>query len=150
MSAREKDSPVGKIDTFELLCAIIDREMQCPTNMQCEYAKAPKCPHCRSQQTIKRGHNPTGKQRYQCKACNRSFSFSTGRSLSSTHIPRDTWLLFAECHLSKKSLRETAHICNISLTTAFHMRKRLSVAVSRYTYQIKLQMQKIRHMDNTR
>ena len=29
------------------------------------------CPHCHSAALIKAGHNPSGSQRYQCKACQR-------------------------------------------------------------------------------
>jgi transposase-like protein len=29
------------------------------------------CPHCQSPTLIKAGHNPSGSQRYQCKACHR-------------------------------------------------------------------------------
>jgi insertion element IS1 protein InsB len=31
-----------------------------------------RCPHCRSQEIVKNGHSPTGKQQYRCKVCGRS------------------------------------------------------------------------------
>ncbi len=30
------------------------------------------CPQCRSQEIVKNGHSPKGKQQYRCKACGRS------------------------------------------------------------------------------
>ena len=31
-----------------------------------------RCPHCRSREVVKNGHNSKGKQQYRCKACGRS------------------------------------------------------------------------------
>jgi transposase-like protein len=31
-----------------------------------------RCPHCRTQEIVKNGHSPKGKQQYRCKACGRS------------------------------------------------------------------------------
>ena len=33
-----------------------------------------KCTHCESEQTVKAGMNPSGSQRYLCKACGRHFT----------------------------------------------------------------------------
>src|SRR6266850_742521 len=31
-----------------------------------------RCPHCRSLEVVKNGHNPQGKQQYRCKQCGKS------------------------------------------------------------------------------
>jgi transposase-like protein len=31
-----------------------------------------QCPHCHSENIIRNGHNPKGKQQYRCKRCGRS------------------------------------------------------------------------------
>lgn len=129
-----------KADLLALLCIIIKRELSRPP-----YAVActtpPNCPRCGNRHTTKRGHDATGKQRYRCSACNRSFTTATGSPLSSTNVPLDTWLVFAECCADRQSLRDSALRCGVSLKTAFFMRKRLNNAIVDYSGKVKRSLQ---------
>lgn len=119
-----------------LLHLIIQREICRPPNVR-NSASPPRCPRCHNSIVAKRGHDSMGRQRYRCNACMRSFTVATGSSLSSTNVSVETWLLFAECFIDKKPLREAAAYCNVSLKTAFYMRKRLNRSITRYSGQAK-------------
>ena len=120
-----------------LLETIITRELSVPPGYAINNSPNPSCPHCRSKRTAKRGHDAYGRQRYMCKSCLRSFTESTGKTLSSTNLSLETWLVFAECHIGQLSLRESAQKCDVSLKTAFYMRKRIVAIVHLYSRQVK-------------
>lgn len=126
-----------KAEALELLCAIIVRELSRPPCNRASMHPRLRCPRCKSNSVVKRGLDSTGKQRFQCGACNRSFTAVTGNELSSTNIPLDTWLSFAKCHIDKNTLRDSALECNVSLKTAFYMRKRLNDIISKYSAVVK-------------
>ena len=54
-----------------------------------------RCPHCDSENIIKRGyHNtPIARCRYECKACKTRFDDLTDTVLSGHHQPLSTWIL---------------------------------------------------------
>ncbi len=123
-----------KANLLALLCAIIKRELARPPHND---AYSARCPRCGSVRVAKRGHDATGKQRYSCSACQRSFTAATGSVFNSTNVPLDTWLSFARCCVDKRTLRDSAAQCSVSLKTAFYMRKRLNSAVGKYAAQVK-------------
>lgn len=116
-----------------LLCTIIERELSGTCSLSQQGPQLPRCPRCGSHDISKRGHDSTGKQRFLCKSCNRSFTAATGSALRSTKIPLSTWVKFAECHVEGLSLRTTANYCHISLKTAFYMRKRINQTIAAYS-----------------
>ena len=122
---------------LNLLYAIIRRELSRNDSSNTLTTKPNRCPRCGKTSAIKRGHDSTGKQRYQCKECKRSYTTVTGSEFSSTNLSLETWMVFAECYVDKDSLRTAAKRCNVSLKTAFHMRKRLSRTINRYSLQVK-------------
>ena len=126
-----------KTEALELLRAIITRELSRPPYNRASISLELHCPRCKSNAVVKRGLDSTGKQRYQCGACNRSFTATTGNELGSTNIPLETWLSFAQCHIDKKTLRDSALTCNVSLKTAFYMRKRLNSIIGKYSAVVK-------------
>lgn len=123
-----------KTDSLALLRAIIQRELSRSPHA---YTHQLHCPHCGSPYVTKRGHDATGKQRFACKTCRRSFTAATGSVLSSTNIPLDTWLAFVKCCVDKQTLRDSAKQCNISLKTAFYMKRRLGRVIGEYSRHVK-------------
>jgi len=140
--ARKTDAATRRLrtDLLNLVCAIVKRELSRPP-----YEPAPsasvRCPRCNNSRTIRRGRDETGKQRYQCKTCERSFTVATGSALSSTNIPLGTWLAFAECYVDKQSLRDSATQCSVCLKTAFYMRKRMDVIIGNYAAKVRHRLQ---------
>jgi transposase-like protein len=120
-----------------LLCAIIERELSGSCSSPQQESQLPRCPRCGNHDISKRGHDSTGKQRFSCKSCNRSFTAATGSALRSTKIPLSTWVKFAACHVEGLSLRVTADHCQISLKTAFYMRKRINQTIAAYSLRAK-------------
>ena len=57
---------------------------------------APKCPHCKNTDIIKRGMNDTNKyrQRYECRSCQVRFDDLTGIVFASHHQPVNVWIIF--------------------------------------------------------
>jgi transposase-like protein len=53
------------------------------------------CPHCDSEQIIKRGRHghQAARCRYECKACGKRFDDLTGTVLAGHHQPLSTWIL---------------------------------------------------------
>lgn len=83
------------------------------------------CPSCGSCFIRKRGHDAKGRQRYLCKGCNKSSTVQTSSNLASTKLPLSVWLVFARCHVEKRSIRQSAEICKVSSKTALAMRHRI-------------------------
>ena len=56
---------------------------------------APKCPHCKSMDIIKRGMDDTNqyRQRYECKNCQVRFDDLTGTIFASHHQPVKVWII---------------------------------------------------------
>ena len=54
-----------------------------------------RCPHCDSDQIIKRGKHShqIERSRYECKSCNKRFDDLTGTVLAGHHQPLSTWVL---------------------------------------------------------
>jgi transposase-like protein len=81
-----------------------------------------QCPHCHTDNSVKRGF-ANNLQRYQCKACRRTFNALTGTPLSRLRF-KEQWLGYASELIEGLSLRKIAKICPISKNTAFLWRHR--------------------------
>ncbi len=71
-------------------------EEQCyKTVRQLRWPEKIHCPHCDSENVIKRGHHSTqtARCRYECKACDKRFDDLTGTVLEGHHQPLSTWIL---------------------------------------------------------
>ena len=86
------------------------------------------CPHCQSK-SVKRNGKVHGRQRYLCKACNKSFGDFTFTLLDGTHYP-EKWLQYVECMVLGQSLRTIAFELKIHLSTAFYWRHKILMALS--------------------
>lgn len=106
----EKDSPVGIAATIES-----------------NFSKAPKCPHCCSEEIHKWGFR-NKRQRYRCKTCRSTFN-----SFSKTHLARlqhpEKWDQYLEGMTHSMTLRPAAKQCGINLKTAFRWRHRVLQAI---------------------
>ena len=77
----------------------------------------PVCPRCGGSHVVKNGkHN--GRQRFVCKDCKKTIGLSRGSLYFSGKKPFLAWQNFVRDLEARKSLRECARRCNISLTTA--------------------------------
>ena len=71
-------------------------EDQCyETVRQLRWTNGVRCPHCDSDQSIKRGRHShqTARCRYECKGCGKRFDDLTGTVLAGHHQPLSTWIL---------------------------------------------------------
>lgn len=95
------------------------------------------CPHCQGINVVKNGHKGNI-QRFKCKDCGKTFTFSNNTILFSTKKDLETWKKYCECFLDKKSLRRCAEICDISLETAFRWRHKILDALQNMQSNITL------------
>lgn len=88
------------------------------------------CPHCGSKHVIKYGHH-NGVQRYQCKDCKATFGSTNDSLLYRSRFSYDIWINFIQCELLHLSLRKTADLLSISVTSCFYLRHKLYDAISK-------------------
>lgn len=92
------------------------------------FTKGVFCPHCSSKHTVRNG-KAQGKQRYLCKDCGKSFGDFTNSTLSGTKSSYDKWFSYMKCMVKGYSLRQTAAVVGISLSTAFCWRHKILTAL---------------------
>ncbi len=81
-----------------------------------------RCPHC--EHTIySRWGTSHGLQRYRCKHCKKTFNALTGSSLSRLRY-KALWIRYSRCLRDGLSIKKSAKICGIDITTAFRWRHR--------------------------
>ena len=83
------------------------------------------CIYCGSTHVVKNGTRKDGTQRFLCRACRRSFLPTSNSVTSRTRKRLSVWASYINCMLDKKTLRETAEECQISMTTAFLWRHKI-------------------------
>lgn len=83
------------------------------------------CPCCGSTDAtfIKKGFSGR-KQRYQCKACGRKFTYDTGKITAYSHQSEDKWAVFIADTLSLKTIDQCAEHIGVCHSTAFFMRQK--------------------------
>ena len=81
------------------------------------------CPHCAARHIQKWG-TFSGRQRYRCCGCGRTFSTFTATALHSLKRP-DRWRRFLWCHDGRLSVRASAAVVRINKNTALRWRHRL-------------------------
>lgn len=97
----------------------------------------PICPHCKSINVVKNG-NVRGIQRFKCKDCGKTFSYTTNTILYKSNKSIETWEKYCECFLHKFPLRKCAEICGISLDTAFNWRHKILDALQNMQSDVSL------------
>ncbi|HOJ24714.1 MAG TPA: IS1595 family transposase [Bacteroidales bacterium] len=88
------------------------------------------CPDCNSSHVIKNGLQ-SGVQNYRCKTCGRQFRVTTGTFMYGVH-EKAKMLEYIKCMSAGMSLRESARIAHISLTTSFFWRHRILCALQSF------------------
>ena len=58
------------------------------------------CPHCQSTDVVKNG-NRRGVQRFMCKECKRTFTYSTNTIVYKSSKSIEVWKKYCECFLNK-------------------------------------------------
>src|SRR5262245_42120655 len=86
------------------------------------------CPRCQSNRILRWGHF-SGRQRYKCRGCARTFSALTGTSAAYSKR-LDLWADYCRCALAALTLRRCAAQLDIALSTAFRWRHAI-LSVSR-------------------
>ena len=107
-----------KVQTFESFKQSVIKHSNHPLQDRC------CCPRCQSINVVKNGHKDNI-QRFKCKDCGKTFTFSNNTILFSTKKDLETWKQYCECFLDKKPLRRCAEVCGISLETAFRWRHKI-------------------------
>ena len=82
----------------------------------------PKCPHCQSEDLVRWGKSDS-LQRYKCKQCQKTFNSLTGTPLSRLRY-KGKWLEYSHCLVEGYSVRKSAKICGVDMTTSFRWRHR--------------------------
>lgn len=86
------------------------------------------CPHCGCDDVRPWGR-ASGKPRYRCVNCRRTFNPLTGTSLAGLHYP-DRWNDQAQALIDGDTLAKAAKRCRIDYTTAFRWRHRFLAALN--------------------
>lgn len=92
-----------------------------------------ECPHCTSEH-INRYGKVNGRQRYRCKACQKTFMDTTNTILYRTRKSNE-WIIFVECMFKGYSLRKSAAIVSVSWVTLFYWRYKLLSALKQMDFQ---------------
>ncbi|MBQ7978774.1 MAG: IS1 family transposase [Candidatus Methanomethylophilaceae archaeon] len=105
---------------------LIDREL---ISMEIPDA-ARKCCNCGGTKFVRNGHTAAGTQRFKCRCCGLTQSFSsTGSVLGYTKLDIGKWHGFAECFVNRYTCQQTADKLGVGLETAWYMRVRLMEAI---------------------
>jgi transposase-like protein len=86
------------------------------------------CPHC-GEDHVHRWGNDSGKPRYRCTHCRKTFNPLTGTPLAGLHHP-ERWKDQAEALISGESLAQAATRCDMHPSTAFRWRHRFLAALN--------------------
>jgi transposase-like protein len=86
------------------------------------------CPHCGADRVHRWGHD-SGKPRYRCTHCRKTFNPLTGTPLAGLHHP-ERWNDQAQALISGESLANAATRCDVHPSTAFRWRHRFLAALN--------------------
>src|SRR5690242_12992825 len=86
------------------------------------FAAAPRCPHCGAER-LQRWGFASGRRRYRCAACRKSFNALTGTSLARLR-KKACWLRYGEALAAGMTLAKAAAHCGVHPTTSFRWRHR--------------------------
>jgi transposase-like protein len=93
------------------------------------YINGRTCPHCNSH-NISRNGNYKGRKRYICKDCHKTYNDLTGTPFSGFHNLKKVES-YIDCLIKGLSIRKSASIVNISISTSFEWRHKLLKFFSR-------------------
>ena len=90
--------------------------------IEANFTKAPKCPHCESEELYKWGIR-NKRQRYRCRDCHSTFNSFSNTQLARLQHP-EKWDKYLEGMTHSLTLRPAAKECGVNLKTAFRWRHR--------------------------
>jgi transposase-like protein len=90
--------------------------------------KVEACPRCGCASLAKNGKT-SGKQRYKCKDCGRSFVYTTNTAIAHSQMGEAAWKQIIRDTLNGISLDKTAEMMNFSHATAFNCRHKILSAL---------------------
>ena len=96
------------------------------------------CIYCEGSYVVKNGKHKDGVQRFLCRDCKKSFIPSSCSITSGTRKNLSVWAQYLKCMSDKKTLKETAEECSISVTTAFYWRHKILDALQEVTDRVYL------------
>lgn len=92
------------------------------------FANGTKCPRCGSA-SVQRWGWFSGRRRYRCRGCQRTFSDFTGTPLA--YLKRiEDWPRFGQCVVAELSIRRSGRFLSVDPSTAFRWRHRLLAALN--------------------
>ena len=91
------------------------------------------CIYCEGSHVVRNGKLKDGVQRFFCRDCKKSFIPSSCSITSGTRKNLSVWAQYLKCMSYKKTLKETAEGCSISVTTAFYWRHKILDALKEVT-----------------
>ena len=94
------------------------------------------CIYCEGSHVVKNGKRKDGVQRFLCRDCKKSFIPSSCSVTSGTRKNLSVWAQYLKCMSDKKTLKETAEECSISVTTAFYWRHKILDALQEVTDRV--------------
>ena len=83
------------------------------------------CIYCDGDHVVKNGTRRDGTQRYLCRDCGKSFIPSSHSVTSRTRKRLSVWADYLRCMMDRKTLKESAEECRISVSTAFAWRHKI-------------------------
>ena len=95
------------------------------------------CPHCSSKRIVKNGRY-NGSQRYLCKDCRKTFNVATNSLLSFTKKPLSVWRKYIHCMIEKKTIRQCAKECGLSVKASFNWRHKILDALQNMASNVNL------------
>lgn len=84
----------------------------------------PYCPYCQSHRVVKNGHKD-GRQRFICKECKHTYTWTNNTILYGMKISYDTLLKYCDCMMHKMTIRQCATCCRISKSSSFDWRHKI-------------------------
>ena len=106
--------------------------------MKKRFADGIFCPHCLSRHTSKNGHRPDGTQNFICMDCRKQFSSTTRTILAGSPKRLSVWKKYVESLMNGDSLRKSAAICGLDLTTSFYWRHKILDALQNMAEKVEL------------
>ena len=95
------------------------------------------CVHCGNIDIKKNGRTKTGHQRFICKGCGKSFSYSSRTIFYGAKLEFPTYLKYVHCMMRGMTVRESAAECNISKNSAFFLRHKILDALQEMQSRVK-------------
>ena len=99
--------------------------------IEARFRSKPVCPHCgaKGKGVSKKGKTSTGKQRFICQHCHKTFIASTNCAMHNSKRDFSVWEKYLHCFLEGKLMREAAEECGISELTAWRWRHKICASL---------------------